>query len=99
MQLEVLLTAHLYTEAFQHPQAGEGVVDVPIGDAVLTAAEHPHLHPPLPGRNQAIKDHRIYKFGVLHPEGAFSAVHNPRHLAAAVGAAPYQTHREIWGKK
>ena len=95
MELEVLLAPHLHAEALHDPQGGEGVVDVPVADAVLAAAEQAHLHTPLPGTDDAIEDHRIHELGMLNPEGDCGGVDDAGHLAAAVGAAPDQTNVEI----
>ena len=95
MELEVLLAPHLDPEALHDPQGGEGVVDVPVADAVLAAAEQAHLHTPLPGADDAIEDHRIHELGMLDPEGAAGGVDDAGHLAAAMGATPDQTDVEI----
>ena len=96
VQFEILLAANFDAKALHHAERREGVVDVPIGDAPFAAAEQAHLHAALPGRNDALKNHRIHKFGVLNPEAFVGQIDDAGHLAPAVHAAPDQAHGEVW---
>ena len=62
---------------------------------MLAAAQDPDFHPAFAGGNQALKDDRINKFGVLNPQAFLSRINHFGHLATAVKTAPHQTNAEI----
>ena len=96
VQFEIFLPTNFHTKTLQNSKGREGVVDVPIGDAPLSAAEQAHLHTTLAGRNNPLKNHGIHKFGVLNPQALVGKINDAGHLAPAMHTAPDQSHSEVW---